>query len=63
MAEGKYLQPSREGKVGLTVFISAAMRKRVKQLALTKDVTVQDLLEQAIVRLVGTDDDPKEPKG
>jgi hypothetical protein len=63
MVDGKYLQPSREGKVGLTVFITAATRKRIKGLALAKDMTTQQLLEQAIVRLVGTDDEPKEPKG
>lgn len=45
-------QPSREGKVALTIHVDPDLRHEVKRLALEQKTTVQELLETAIRKLV-----------
>ncbi|MDX2205774.1 MAG: ribbon-helix-helix domain-containing protein [Hyphomicrobiaceae bacterium] len=47
-----YKQPSREGKVALTVHVDLELRLAVKQLALDERTTVQELLEETLQELV-----------
>lgn len=52
MAADGYKQPSREGKVALTVHVDPELRLAVKQLALDERTTVQELLETTVQDLV-----------
>lgn len=42
------VKPGREGKRNITGYFAPPVAKQFKQLALTQDVTVQDLLAEAI---------------
>lgn len=52
MADEPYKQPSREGKKALTVYVDEELRHAVKQLALDRRTTVQELLEETLQHLV-----------